>query len=165
MEAPLPKWATTILFFAMSGATSAKRGDVFIREAVKSVAADALGMEMLRDRIVIGDGWVLAMEGRIEARDLGQPWPVHHDRPDRRQIVRLVQRRERDIAFEAAENLLRDNNRLIEFRASVHDPVADRNWVDVTFIAKPPCRRVQRRRNVRHGLIRVGSLDQNLPFR
>ena len=104
------------------------------------------------------------MKCRIEAGDLGQPRPVRHDRPDRRQIVRLVQRRERDIAFEAAKNLLRDNNRLIEFRASMHDPVADRNWVDVTFIAKPPGRRVQRRRNVRHGLIRVGSLDQNLPF-
>ena len=47
----------------------------------------------------------------------------------------------------------------------MHDPVADRNRVDVTFIAKPSARRVQCRRNVRHGLIRVGSLDQNLPFR
>ena len=141
------------------------RRDVFVREAVEAVAADALGMEMLRDRVVIRDGGVLAMEGRIEARDLGQPRPVRHDRPDRRQIVWLVQRRERDIAFEAAENLVCDYNRLIELRASMHDPVADRNRVDVTFIAKPPGRRVQRRRNVRHGLVCVGSLDQNLPLR
>ena len=77
------------------------RRDVFVREAVKAVAADALGVEMLGDRVVVGDGGVLAMEGRIEARDLGQPRPVRHHRPDRRQIVRLVQRRERDIAFEA----------------------------------------------------------------
>ena len=141
------------------------RRDVFVREAVEAVAADALGMEMLRDRVVVGDGGVLAMEGRVEARDLGQPRLVQHDRPDRSQIVRLVQRREGDIAFEALENLLRDNNRPIEFRASMHDPVADGNRVDVTFIAKPPACRVQRRRNVRHGLIRVGPLDQNLPFR
>ena len=50
--------------------------DVFVGEAVKAVAADALGMEMLGDGVVIGDGGVLAMERRVEARDLRQPRPV-----------------------------------------------------------------------------------------
>ena len=74
MEAPLPKMSHDDFFLrdVRRNRRQARR-DVFVREAVEAVAADALGMEMLRDRVVIGDGGVLAMEGRIEARDLGQP--------------------------------------------------------------------------------------------
>jgi hypothetical protein len=80
MEAPLPKWATTTFFLSDVGRDLGQaRRDVFIGEAVKAVAADALSMEMLRDRVIIGDGGVLAMEGGIEARDLGQPRPIDHD--------------------------------------------------------------------------------------
>ena len=49
------------------------RRDILIRQAVKAVAADALGMEVLRNSVVIGDGRMLAMKCRVEARDLRQP--------------------------------------------------------------------------------------------
>ena len=132
---------------------------------MKAIAADALGIEMLGDGVMIGDGAVLAMERRVEARDLRQPRPVDHDRPDGRQIVRLMQRRERDVALEAVQHVFRHKNGLIEFRAAMHDAMADRDRMDVKLVAQPRARRVQRCRNVRHGFIRVGSLDQNLPFR
>ena len=57
--------------FAISGATSRKPArDVFIGQAVKSVSAHALRIEMLRDRIVVGDRAVAAVKRGIEAGDL-----------------------------------------------------------------------------------------------
>ena len=59
-------------------------GDVFVREAMEAVAAHALGVEPLRDRIMIGDGAVPAMERRIEAGDLRQRGKAFGNRADRR---------------------------------------------------------------------------------
>ena len=132
---------------------------------MKAVAADALGMEMRRDGVIIGDGRMFPMERGVEAGDLRQPRPVDHDRPDGRQIMRLMQRRERDVALEAVQHVLRHKNGLIEFRAAMHDAMAHRDRMNVEFIAQPRARCVQRCRNVGHGFIRVGSLDQNLSFR
>ena len=36
------------------------------------------------------------MESRIEARDLGQLWQLTGDKANRRNVMRLMQRRERD---------------------------------------------------------------------
>ena len=105
------------------------------------------------------------MKRRIKAGDLRKPRPVDHDRPDGRQIVRLMQRRERDIALEAVQHVFRHENGLIEFRAAMHDAMAHRYGMNVEFVAKPRARSMQRRRNMRHSFIRVGLLNQNLPFR
>jgi hypothetical protein len=78
--------------------------------------------------------------------------------------MRLMQRSERDVALEAVQHVFRNENRLIEFRATMHDAMADGDGIDVKLVAEPRARRVQRCRNVRHGFIRVGSLDQNLTF-
>ena len=56
---------------AISGATCGRLlGDIFVRQTVKAVAAHALGVEALRNRIVIGERIVAAMKSRIEAGDL-----------------------------------------------------------------------------------------------
>ena len=58
---------------AMSGATSRQAlGDVFVGQAVEAVAPDAFGMQLVRNRVVVGERIVIAMEGGIEARDLRQ---------------------------------------------------------------------------------------------
>ena len=131
---------------------------------MKAVAADALGMEALGNRVVVGDGGVLPMERGVEAGNLGQPRPVDHDRPDGLQIMRLMERRERDVALQAVENLLRHENGLIEVRAAMHDAVADCDRMDVKLVAQPRARRMQRGRNVGHCFRGIRSLDQNLAF-
>src|SRR5215475_8061832 len=68
IEAPLPRCATTTRRLAIAGATH------------------ALGVERLRDRVMVGDGVVAAVERGVEARDLGQPRPVRPQRADRRQV-------------------------------------------------------------------------------
>ena len=45
-------------------------GDVFIRKSVKTVAPDALAIEVFGDCITIGHGTVGTMKGSIEAGDL-----------------------------------------------------------------------------------------------
>ena len=138
--------------------------DVLVGQAVKSVAAHTLGIEMFGNGVVIGDRAVLAMKCGVEARHLRQPQPVDHDRPDGSQIMRLMQRRERDVSLKAAQHLLRHKDGLIEFRPAMHDPMPDCDRMDVEFVAKPRARGVQRCWNVGHGFIRVCSLNQNLAF-
>ena len=78
--------------------------DVFIRQAVKAVAAQAgLGQapgqcKCLSQRRLPG------MECGIEAGHLGQFGRARRDRPDSSEIVRLVQRRERHQARERIEH-------------------------------------------------------------
>ena len=73
MEAPLPRWATITRPLAISGATCGRRlCNVLVGKAVKTVAPDAFGMELVRDRVVVRERVVVAVKGRIEARDLRQ---------------------------------------------------------------------------------------------
>ena len=58
---------------AISGATCGRRlAMIFVGQAVESVAAHALRVEPLRDRIMIGDRAVAAVERGVEAGDLRQ---------------------------------------------------------------------------------------------
>ncbi len=54
---------------------------------------------MIRERAVA------AVEGGVEAGDLRQFGEARADRADRRQIVGLMQRRERNVALEMREHL------------------------------------------------------------
>ena len=55
---------------------------------------------MVRERAVA------AMERGVEAGDLRQSRPIAQQRPDRRQIVRLMQRRQRHVALEPRQHLV-----------------------------------------------------------
>jgi hypothetical protein len=75
---------------------------------VEAVAAHSLGRQGMRDgeRLRhLGDG---AMESRVEACDLGHVGRVLQRLADRRQVVRLVQRRERFEVGQLAQQLRRD---------------------------------------------------------
>ena len=76
-------------------------------------------------RVVVGERAVAAMEGGIEAGDLRQVGRAREQRADRREIVRLVQRRQRDVAFEMREHLVVDQHRPVVVGAAVHDAMAD----------------------------------------
>ena len=62
---------------------------------MKAVAPDALVVELMRDGVVVGDRVMVAMKRGVEAGDLRQCRKIGEQRADRRQIVRLVQRRQR----------------------------------------------------------------------
>jgi hypothetical protein len=82
MEAPLPRCATITRAPAIPGA-----------KAVEAVTANPFFVVALRNGVVVHDCVVTAMESRIEARYLGQAWPLRQEGMDRREIARLVQRR------------------------------------------------------------------------
>jgi hypothetical protein len=74
--------------------------NIFIRQAVESVPTHAFNIEALRNRVVISERAVAAVEGGIEAGDLSKVGEAGKKRADRGKIIRLVQGRERNIAFE-----------------------------------------------------------------
>ena len=47
-------------------------GNILVGEAVETVAPDAFGMELVRDRVMVRERIVVAMKGGIEAGDLRQ---------------------------------------------------------------------------------------------
>ncbi len=69
-------------------------GNIFIGQAVESIAPDPLIRNRARQRVSGGDLGLGVMEGGIEARDLRQCRVKLRDRGDRRKIVRLMQRRQ-----------------------------------------------------------------------
>jgi hypothetical protein len=74
-------------------------GDIFVGQAVKAVAAYAFDVQALWNRIMVGDRAVAAMKGGVEAGDLRQAWKTGEQRANRREVVRLVKRRQRYIAL------------------------------------------------------------------
>ena len=99
---------------------------------MKAVAAHALRIEALRDGVVIRDRAVAAMERGVEAGNLRQMRKTRENGADRREIVRLVQRRERDIALKIGEHLVVDQNRTVVIGAAMHDAVTDRDRIDLS---------------------------------
>ena len=92
---------------------------------MEAVAEDAALGDRLRQRERLRDRRLAAVERGVEAghlRQLRQPLEQH---PDRRQVVRLVQRRERDVLFERREHRRIDAHRLGVLEAAVHDPMTD----------------------------------------
>ena len=47
-------------------------GDILVGKAVETVASDTFGMQLMRDRVVIGERIMIAVECGIEAGDLRQ---------------------------------------------------------------------------------------------
>ena len=67
------------------------------------------------------------MKGRVEARDL-QDFGLHgSDRPDGQEVVRLVQRCERDQGFQIGDHVIVDGHVRVVSRAAMHDAMADRD--------------------------------------
>ena len=73
-------------------------GDELVGEAVEAVAAHAFVVIGARQREGVGHERMAAMEGGVEAGDLRDRRKGLHRRFDAGDVVRLVQRRERDEA-------------------------------------------------------------------
>ena len=106
-------------------------GNIFVRQPVKSIASHTLGIQRQWNREMIGQCAVAAMKRRIETGDLRKVREAGQDRSDRRQIVGLVKRRQRNVAFQSRQHVLIDPNRPVVVRAAVYDAMPDRNRIDL----------------------------------
>ena len=107
------------------------RGDVFVRNPMEPITPHAFvgpppgQREQLRQRRLV------AMERGIEAGVLRQSGRCRRHRTDRRQRVRLMQRRQRHELFQLLEHRGVDAHRGCEIHAAMHHAMADRG--DVVF--------------------------------
>ena len=69
--------------------------DVIVGKPVETVSPDPSVMQFTGQREALGHRRLVMMKGGIEARDLRQRWRHSRDGADCREVVRLVQRRER----------------------------------------------------------------------
>ena len=65
------------------------------------------------------------MERGVEAGDLRQLRQAREQEADRREVVRLVQRRERHVFLQRVDDRGVDARRLRVLEPAVHDPMAD----------------------------------------
>ena len=99
--------------------------DVFVRQAVEAVAADAPGRELARQRKFLRQRRLAAVEGGIEAGDLPHLGRGGADRPNDGDLVRLVQRGERHQLLEIGQQPAIDQRRLGILQSAMHHAVAD----------------------------------------
>ena len=100
-------------------------GNEFVRQAVKAVALDALGAERARNGEGLGDSRVGAVKGGVETGYLTDFRQQLGDGLDAVEVVRLVQRGERDELFKLADRVRADRHRGREQLAAMDDAVAD----------------------------------------
>ena len=101
---------------------------------MKTVTTHAGIVQLGRNRETLCDVGIGGVERGIEARYLRQVRPALEQGADRRQVVRLMQRRERNEFLERGEDICVEPHRLRVFQPAVHDAVADRR----EFGPRPP---------------------------
>ena len=114
------------------------RGDVFVGQAVKAVALHALPGQRAGQREGRGNVRLAGMKRGIEADDLRDVGVEFPKRADRFQIVRLMQRCERNQKLEIAQHGRRDANRLRIMLAAVHDAMPGGGDIDVLGMRGKP---------------------------
>ena len=113
IEAPLPRWATITSSRAIWGAIfRSVPHDVFVGQAVEPVAPHALVVIGARQGERVVDEGMAAVERRVEAGDLRRSGKGRDRRLDAGEVVRLVQRRERDELAQLGEHGVVDQHRL-----------------------------------------------------
>src|SRR4029453_4842117 len=99
-------------------------GDVFIRESMKAVAPHALFFNFVRQGNEVNDRRVRTVETRGETGDLGNIGQTIENCFDRGEVVRLMQRRQRNQFVQLSQDFLSDDNWPSELRAAVHHAMA-----------------------------------------
>ena len=74
-----------------------------------------------------------------------------------------MQRRQRDVALQARNNLLVDDDRLVEIGAAMNDAMADRDEGGFLRLAEPVAHRRHRGRNIGYLVRRKFLVDQRRP--
>jgi hypothetical protein len=94
---------------------------------VEAVAADTVLVERFRNGVAVGHLRMAAVEGGIEAGNLQDVGLHRADRPDRQEVVRLVQRRQRDQDLQPGDHVIVDGHMRIIGRTAMNDTMTDGN--------------------------------------
>ena len=94
---------------------------------MEPVAADTLFAEAPREGECLGKIRLAAVEGRVEAGDLRNLRRSLHNRPDRREVMRLMQGRQRLELREVAKHRLGHPDRRAVVEAAVNHAVTESN--------------------------------------
>ena len=138
------------------------RGDVLVREAVEAVALDAASRSSAGSGTSSATPDCAAMEAGVEAGDLRHAGQALGHRLDRGEVVRLMQRRERNQGAQIVEHFRRDDDRAARSRAAVHDPMADAEHARAAVpAAQPVGQRVERGRGRRRRCLSSVSLGDD----
>ena len=86
---------------------------------------------------MVGERIMPAVESGIKAGDLRQVRPPRPQRPDRRQVVWLMQRRQRHIALEFRQDLRVDQYRPVIVGPAMDDPMSDGDELDLLRLEQP----------------------------
>jgi hypothetical protein len=92
---------------------------------VKTVTPDAALVVFIRQAVELGDRFLRPVEGGIEAGHLRQIRLRLLHGPDRRQVVRLMQRRQRHEGFQPGHRRRRDQQRRRVIGSAMHHTVTD----------------------------------------
>lgn len=107
------------------GVLGQRTGDVFVGKPMKTVALDAFGSDPAWQAEHLGDGWLAAMEGGIEAGDLRHFRQQGLQGTDAGDVVRLVQGRQRNETVQVFQYLTVNNGRLRVKIAAMDDTMAN----------------------------------------
>ena len=91
---------------------------------MEAVAPHALLVQRVGQGVAVGHLGMAAMEGGVEAGDLGNPGAALADHADGRQVVGLVQRRQRGVGIQPRQDVVIDQHRLGQLGAAVHHAMA-----------------------------------------
>ena len=124
--APLPRCATITRPPAISGATVGRTDAMYsVREPMKAISLDARAADVARQRDHFGNGRHSPMKARIEAGDLRYAGQSFGHRIDRREIVRLMERRQRYERAQLLEDFRSDDRWAAVLGPAMHDAVPD----------------------------------------
>src|SRR5690242_4989261 len=99
--------------------------DIFVGETVESVTPDALLIEFVGKRITVGKLGMAAMKGRVETSDLRELRLSLQQHADWREVIWLVQWRERREVVQPLDQSLVDQHRSAVIGPAMHDAMAD----------------------------------------
>ena len=92
---------------------------------MKSVAPDPLFVQPAGNGVVVSDFIVVAVKCGVEAGDLRQSREIGEQRADRRQVVRLMQRRKRREPLQTRDHTMVDQHGTIIVGTAMDDAMAD----------------------------------------
>ena len=122
-----------------------------VRQAVETEALQTGCTEIARQGHDFGDGRLAPMEARVETGDLRHAGKPFRDRVNRRQVVRLMERRKRYQVTKLVEHLPGDDRRRGKARPAVDDAVTDADDASAPVSrAQPVAKRIQRRAGISH---------------
>jgi hypothetical protein len=105
---------------------------------------------------------VVAVKRRVEAGYLRQSGKIDEQRADRRQVVRLMQRRKRREPFQTRDHTMVDQCGTIVIGTAMDDPMADGERTQLNFVPQPGTCDHQGGRDIRHRLDRIGPVRQGV---